>query len=335
MPLNFKTLHVLIVEDITPMRDLTVGVLKAQGIGRISFASDGESGFESFCHLNPDIVLTDWQMPSMTGLEMTKLIRTSPRSPNRTVPIIMMTGYNSPTKISDARDAGVTEFLMKPFSAKDLSKRILHLITSPRDFIVTDKFSGPDRRRKKENDNFSGPDLRVNPEACKQKIKANHVLQAKVGYGIVDEETLQKSQSLIDKNNFNFVPIASMFLQQLKDGLEYARTQKETNRRTIERLINPIMQIKANARIFKYDLLGNLASTMMSFLESINDLDDDAREIIEAHQKTLSHIILSEMKGDGGKLGNTLEEELDAACKRYMNTRITRQKEKLQAVRQG
>lgn len=332
MSLNFKNVHILIVEDIMPMRDLTTSVLKAQGIGKVSYASDGEKGFEAFCHLNPDIVITDWQMPIMDGLQLVKLIRNNPRSPNKTVPIIMMTGFGSPMKIADARDNGITEFLIKPFSAHDISKRILHIVKHPRDFIVTEKYAGPDRRRKTDAAAFNGADLRTNETGYKQKIKANHILQAKVGYGNMDEETLNKSQSIIEKNTFNFLPIASMFLSQLKDGLAIAKKEETKNRRSIERLINPIMQIKANARIFKYDLLGNLAAIMLDFLENLNELDSDATEIVEAHQKTLSHILTCEMKGEGGQIGKSLETELEGACTRYMNTRVTRQKERMQKL---
>jgi hypothetical protein len=248
------------------------------------------------------------------------------------VPIIMMTGYGSSSKISNARDVGVTEFLIKPFSAHDISKRIMHIISSPRDFIVTDNFAGPDRRRKKDNPYSDRQDLRTNPRGYKEKTPANHVLQAKVGLGLVDEETLKRSQSIIEKNNFNFIPIANMFLGQLRDALNIARSEGHGNRRTIERLINPVMQIKANARVFRYDLLGNLAAIMLNFLESMNEIDSDIIDIVEAHHKTLTHIIVSEMHGEGGAIGKTLESELEDVCKRYTNSRIAMQKERMQKV---
>ncbi len=331
MALNLKNLHVLIVEDISPMRDLTTSVLKTKGIGKVSYAADGEKGFDAFCRLNPDIVLTDWQMPIMNGIDMVKLIRNSPHSPNKMVPVVMMTGYGSPAKISAARNYGVTEFLVKPFSARDLSKRIMHVITHPRDFIITEQYAGPDRRRK-EDALFAGKNSRTNPNGFKQRIKANHILQAKVGLGIVDEATIAKAQSVIDKNTFNFTPIAMMFLSQLHDGLEIAKHEQTTNRRSIERLINPVMQIKANARIFKYDLLGNLAGIMLDFLEKLNVLDKDVIEIVEAHEKTLSHIVSTEMRGAGGQIGTSLETELEGACTRYMNIRIVQQKQQLEEI---
>ncbi len=276
MSLKLKNLHVLIIEDIQPMRELASAILKAQGIGTVSFAADGEKGYDTFCKLRPDIIITDWHMPNMDGLTLTKLIRTSPQSPDKTVPIVMMTGYGSPSKISSARDFGVTEFLVKPFSAVDISRRILNIIKSPRDFIITLNYAGPDRRRKVDvGTSPLGVNNRTNPEGYKEKIKSNHLLQAKVGMGSIPEDTITKSQSIIDKNEINFVPIATGFLNQLREGLDDVYKTHHSNRRAIETLIDPVMQIKANARIFKYGRLGDLASIMLNFLEGMNELDSD------------------------------------------------------------
>lgn len=336
MSLKLKNLHVLVIEDIQPMRELTSAILKAQGIGTVSYAADGEKGFEAYCRLRPDIIMTDWQMPQMDGLALTKLIRTSPNSPDRTVPIIMMTGYGSPFRITKARNMGVTEFLVKPFSAQDISKRILNIIQSPRDFIITPTFAGPDRRRKKDTGSSpEGRNNRTNPKGYTEIIKANHLLQAKVGMGIPDENDILKSQSIIEKNNFNFVPIAKSFLKEFRDALDIAVTEQQTNRKTIDRIINPVMQIKANAKIFKYTLLGELAGIMLHFLEGLNELDADAFAIVEAHYTTLTHIVNEEMQGDGGANGKSFETELEAACKRYTQSRINRQREALSKILMG
>ena len=72
------------------------------------------------------------------------------------VPIIMMTGYSHRIRVEASRDAGVTEFLVKPFKAKDLYTRIEQLIEKPRQFVEADEFFGPDRRRRKAGD-YKGP----------------------------------------------------------------------------------------------------------------------------------------------------------------------------------
>ena len=156
MAFNFGKLSVLVVEDTAPMRKLICSVLEALDVGQIAQADNGDEGFKRFCDLNPDIVIADWMMNPTNGIEMTREIRNNTLSPNRTVPIIIVTGYSALQRVAEARDAGVTEFLIKPFSANDLSKRLAYVINKPRDFIDNGDYFGPDRRRV-INPNYSGP----------------------------------------------------------------------------------------------------------------------------------------------------------------------------------
>ena len=95
----------------------------------------------------------------MNGLELIKTIRTDPESPNRFVPIIVVTGYAAPKRVMEARDAGMTEFVVKPFTAEHIIKRITHVINYPRDFVETKTYIGPNRRRHSDDDYF-GPERR-------------------------------------------------------------------------------------------------------------------------------------------------------------------------------
>ncbi len=156
MGFQFEKLSVLLVEDTVPMRKLVTSVLETLGVGTVRNAEEGEQGFNIFCQENPDIVITDWHMQPMSGIELVQNIRKNPKSPNKTVPIIMMTGYSAMRRVSEARDMGTTEFLVKPFSANDLARRIAYVINQPRDFIVTDEFFGPDRRRRSDGQ-YQGP----------------------------------------------------------------------------------------------------------------------------------------------------------------------------------
>lgn len=159
MSYNFQKLSVLIVEDTVPMLNLITAVLDTLGIGRIYTASSGEKGFIRFCQEKPDIVITDWHMQPVSGIDLLKMIRTHKKSPNRYTPVIMITGYNAMQRIAEARDNGATEFLVKPFSANDLARRIAHVISKPRDFIDAQEYFGPDRRRRKMED-YTGPKKR-------------------------------------------------------------------------------------------------------------------------------------------------------------------------------
>ena len=156
MGFQFERLSILIVEDTAPMRKLVTSVLETLGVGRIITASDGEEGYNTFLQENPDIVIADWHMIPMSGIELVHKIRREKASPNKMVPIVMMTGYSALPRVAQARDTGTTEFLVKPFSANDLARRIAYVINKPRDFIETADYFGPDRRRR-IMPNYSGP----------------------------------------------------------------------------------------------------------------------------------------------------------------------------------
>lgn len=159
MPLALENLNILIVEDTLPMQRLLVSVIESLGFKKPYVASNGVQGFEMFQRHNPDIVITDWLMSPGDGLELTKKIRGHISSPNKMAPIILITGYSSLPRVREARDAGVTEFLVKPFTANDVAKRLSYVINNPRDFIALRDFFGPDRRRKK-SDLYTGPKRR-------------------------------------------------------------------------------------------------------------------------------------------------------------------------------
>ncbi len=171
MPYSFENISVLIVEDNQPMAQVSKSILETFGIQNVIIARHGEEGFSTFCRANPDIVLADWMMKPMDGITLTRMIRTESRSPNPFVPIILMTGFSEKSRVMEARDAGVTEFLVKPFLAKDLYKRFAQVIERPRQFVRTQEFFGPDRRRKEE-ENFAGPWRRVSDHSItKDRLK--------------------------------------------------------------------------------------------------------------------------------------------------------------------
>ena len=159
-----KELCVLVVEDSPPMLQVLVSILEEFGFGTVLTATDGEQAFQIHQHHRPDIIITDWHMEGVDGLELAHWIRRNKYSVNRSVPIILMTGYTEHTRITNARDKGVTEVIVKPFSALDLARRIMHVIDVPRDFIESLSFFGPDRRRRTK-DEFDGNNRRIhNPE---------------------------------------------------------------------------------------------------------------------------------------------------------------------------
>jgi len=178
MAYTLEKAKLLVVDDMKPMLSLTASVLKIFGFKEVYTAENGEQAFDIVCKKDPDLIITDWIMDPMDGLELTQMIRKSPISPNPYVPVLMMTGFSSRLRVEKARDMGITEFLVKPFSSRDLYTRISQIIEKPRQFVDAGTFFGPDRRRRSDDD-YEGPKRRGNDkmESGQQDSNASDILK--------------------------------------------------------------------------------------------------------------------------------------------------------------
>ncbi|WP_297801562.1 response regulator [uncultured Brevundimonas sp.] len=141
------TLHILLVDDNANMRAITTAMLRSLGVGRISEADDGSRAAQILHESQIDIAIVDFKMLPVDGIAFTRLVRDEANSPNPYLPIIMMTGHSDQSRVVEARDAGVNEFVAKPVQINALIKRIEAIILKPRPFVRSETFFGPDRRR--------------------------------------------------------------------------------------------------------------------------------------------------------------------------------------------
>ncbi len=159
---RFDRLKVLVVDDNQHMRKLVVAILQAFGVVQIFEAADGNRAWSTLREANPDVVILDWMMEGLTGIDVARMVRTSPQTPNPFVPIIMLTGYTQVDHVRQARDAGVNEFLAKPVSVKAVMSRLVSVIEHPRPYVRTKGYFGPCRRRRGKEE-YRGPERRTTP----------------------------------------------------------------------------------------------------------------------------------------------------------------------------
>jgi CheY-like chemotaxis protein len=153
---GLESLRVMLVDDNQHMRAIVTTVLNGVGLVHVRETRDGAEALEVLREWPADLAIVDFQMQPLDGVEFTRLVRQSPDSRNPYLPIIMMTGHSERTRVEEARDAGVTEFVAKPLTAKAVLERINAVIYRPRAFIRTESYFGPDRRRRDTPD-FPGP----------------------------------------------------------------------------------------------------------------------------------------------------------------------------------
>ena len=115
-------MHILVVDDSSTMRRILSNTLGRLGFPHISEASDGRAAFEQMTASPVDLVIVDWHMPGMSGIDLVRTIRASPAT--RRVPVLMVTGNAAPDDIVRAVQAGITGCVVRPFTGETLARQV-------------------------------------------------------------------------------------------------------------------------------------------------------------------------------------------------------------------
>jgi DNA-binding response OmpR family regulator len=138
--------RVLVLDPIQTSGKLMIEVMRDFGARNVSLVQKTTTGIDPVMNYEPQLILTELSGPDFDGLTFIRNLRRS-RLQQRTVPIILYTAVATVDSIKGARDAGAHEFLRKPYTIKDLFKRVENVILKPRDWIEAQMYVGPDRRR--------------------------------------------------------------------------------------------------------------------------------------------------------------------------------------------
>ena len=139
---------VLVADPSANMAGLVTVMLRSLGRKDIREAYEAGKAMTELMRRSFDVVIINDVLGGMDGVAFTRKLRANTDCPNRLVPIIMISAAPDAERIAAARDAGVTEFLRKPFAASHLQTRLDSIAAHPRSFIEVAAFKGPDRRRR-------------------------------------------------------------------------------------------------------------------------------------------------------------------------------------------
>ena len=117
--LNMK---ILIVDDMSTMRRIVKNALKQIGFSNVDEAEDGKAALQKLQNDTFDFVVSDWNMPVMDGLELLKAIRADANL--KDLPVLMVTAEAKKENIMDAIQSGVSNYIVKPFTAETLKDKI-------------------------------------------------------------------------------------------------------------------------------------------------------------------------------------------------------------------
>lgn len=331
-------------------------VMDSLGVRNYYFASDGKEAVEIIQLRSGtlkaagsggiDCVISDVVMPGIDGNMLLRWIRRSEHSPDRFVPVVMISGMVDHRCLTTARDAGLNEFVAKPFSPDIVFKRIQKLIENPRQFVYTPTYFGPDRRRSKgyvEEERrklteadceivYSGKDpgkfrkdkppvwLFRMPNRLKEKLNGGDFEFSADG-GLADTDILEAAKSQIAEMADDYTDWVKDSITDLVNAHEEAQAsfgQAEEQMKIAMEKINLLAhELRGQGGVFGYPLITEFGKSLRNCTGASARVTENLLEFVKAHIDGITAVIKGSMKGDGGALGKEMLESLEAAKKKY------------------
>lgn len=336
------------------MRNLLVSTLHALGIERVTTAQNGEEAIQI---LRPpkgvtgastlpgfDLVLADYVMPVVDGGMLLRWVRLGAESPDRFLPFVMISAAADRDVIFDCRDAGVDEFLAKPFSANSIVSRLVAVVEAPRPFIYCPNYFGPDRRRQKKDYRpdrrkiapddietvYSGKDL-AHIKNSKKRVwvfRLPKSLKTKLSGGRADPNEPAFDPALIEAANQRIsnmeTDYADWVTQSVKD-LTVAHKKALENPQKAEQQFAEIhriaLELRGQGGIFGYPLVTQFGKSLFDISGDDAEITPELLDLIDSHINLVKIVISQKIAGDGGETGKELLKSLSQAKRKFVHSR--------------
>ena len=320
-PKKLSHIHVLIMDADYRISELVKRVLFSLGFKKISYAKNGKEGLEILKSTKIDLIITDWDMAPISGIEFIESIRQSDTSQHRTTPIIMLTGKAQQHHVIAARDAGITEFVVKPFSATTICKRITLIVDHPRNFVVSPDFTGPDRRRRTVKDipvdRRGQKKVKITSKGAMPAsdgvtiINANYNLKEKIGKDVdlkdlFSPAAIKQAQEVIYSSTDEFLTYIREDLQLLEKhfaNLDKAHIKDKDDIRAMSTLA---LSIKSRGGTFDYHLASYVADSFYNIIIEHAELNAPCLQAIRSHMDMIYVILNEEIKDTESAIGEKI-----------------------------
>ncbi len=344
---NLSLLSVLVIEDTSFIRLLIVSVLRALGVESVHTAENGAEAIKMIKERAKtlpdgtppyDLVVCDLLMPEVDGFLFLRFVRSSPESPDRFMPVAMLSGAADAGFVSKCRDLGSNEFIAKPFSTQAVWERLMQIIYKPRRYVLGGGYFGPDRRRldKPVETNRRVKKLEdiqiVRTNTKKIKLDSNDVLHfefsnrlaGKVGgqptgeLPKLDVEVLNKVQEKIQEMSGDYSTWVVDEIRKLDEALHKVREPGANLRVLIARINRGAHEMRGQGGIFGYPLITEFSKSLfLTTNKNMQAISDNEYELLKAHIDAIKVVIAEKVEGDGGETGRALLAGIAAAIKKY------------------
>ena len=348
---DFTRMSILLVEDSQFMRGLMTGILRALGVERIIIANDGEEAIAIMSpagkskgsmvgHSGVDIVISDYFMPVVDGSMFLRWVRMAPKSPDRFLPFIMMSAAADRDVIIKSRDAGVDEFLAKPFSAEGISQRLVSVIERPRPIIYCPTYFGPDRRRreipakierrimKKEDIEVvhSGKEMGAlqkskkkvwifkMPKALKSKLSTGHTGKDEPAF---DPALIEAAEAKVSDMEGDYADWVSESIDSLVQAHHRAIEDFDNAEGHLAEINRVAHELRGQGGIFGYPLMTKFGKSLYDVSGEDTEITAPLLDLVSAHIDLIKVVMAQKIKGDGGAIGKELLASLNEANRKH------------------
>lgn len=313
---------ILIADSDQQLAQISKQMLRGMGFSNIELISSASKALYLTKADGFDFVITEWTLRDHDGIWLINHIRRDPDSPSPTLPVIMLTGRMEASDVQYARDHGIHEYVVKPFSARTIFDRLERIIDFPRYFIKDSRYIGPDRRHKQVaishperrqnvilpqrkpwdaakqiNEAAAGPQIWLPDSSLKHKLGRNVSLQS-----IITPAILSQAQQSIDAMSDESLQWVKKDLNDLT-ALYHDMVHGNHTAALLNEMVEVTLMISSRSGTFGYLRASEVAYMLYIFMRNkLNPSNPNHYAVIEKHIEVLQLIFGKNIRKEEGDI---------------------------------
>ncbi len=303
---DLRRITLLLVDENEQSRSFTRSICRSMHFDDILIAGSSSDALDVLRTKKVGLVLCDSELSPMSAIDFVKKIRSNEAgwlTPS-IVPIILLTSEGSPAAFIDARDAGVSDFLVRPLVMQRLMNSVNSIFLSQRPYVKSKNYIGPCRRRKQAP--FHGPERRAGFPEKPASLEPAKPAEKKP---VVEEPVLHAADT--------------MRLDDIQELFELVRQMKEPDspmKEIIDRIFQKAHDVKLLGDTYGFPLLNKVGELLCGFIrgadpESFRTLS--RLQAVETHAIVMKMIVDSNMHDEGDELAMEVMDELQTMVNKF------------------